>query len=141
MSSMSGRITSETELIETYLAPLAANVPGAFGLRDDAALLVPVAGTELVISTDPIIAGVHFLPTDHPSDIAWKALAVNVSDLVGKGADPWVYTMALAFPAPPEHVWMADFARGLDDAQRAPTGRLRPSSGVPLRCSLTTGDL
>ncbi len=93
--------------------------PGAFGLRDDAALIAPEPGTDLVISTDPIIAGVHFIASDRADDIAWKALAVNVSDLVAKGAEPLAYTLALAFPEPPERAWMADFASGLKSAQTA----------------------
>ncbi len=72
-----GRIVSETELIETYLAPLTRGDPGAFGLRDDAALLSPEPGMDLVVTSDPIIAGVHFIPGGDPADIAWRALAVN----------------------------------------------------------------
>ncbi|MGL4396114.1 MAG: thiamine-phosphate kinase [Hyphomicrobium sp.] len=105
--------------MQTYLAPLAAGYPGAFGLADDAALITVPAGHDLVASTDPIIAGVHFFPTDRADDIAWKALAVNVSDLIAKGAEPKIYTMALAFPDAPERGWMASFAHGLGEAQRA----------------------
>lgn len=116
---MPKRITSETELIETYLAPLAAGAPGAFGLKDDAALIETEAGFDLVVSTDPVIAGVHFFADDAPQDIAWKALAVNVSDLAAKGAEPVAYTMALAFPVAPRHDWMAAFSAGLREAQAA----------------------
>jgi thiamine-monophosphate kinase len=112
-----GTIASEAELIDTYLAPLAAAMPGALGLKDDAAYLRAPAGTDLVITTDPIIAGIHFFPDQRADDIAWKALAVNVSDLAAKGAAPLAYTMALAFPGPPQHAFMAEFARGLADAQ------------------------
>lgn len=114
---MSRRISDETELIQTYLAPLAA--PGAFGLHDDAALLETRPGFDLVVSTDPIIAGVHFFPDDDPRDIAWKALAVNVSDLIAKGAAPAGYTMALAFPEAPLTSWIDAFSVGLRDAQEA----------------------
>lgn len=112
-----GTIASEAELIDTYLAPLAAGMSGALGLKDDAAYLRPPPGTDLVITTDPIIAGIHFFPDQRADDIAWKALAVNVSDLAAKGASPLAYTMALAFPQPPQHGFMAEFARGLADAQ------------------------
>jgi thiamine-monophosphate kinase len=111
-------IESETELIQTYLAPLASDVPGAFGLTDDAALLSIEPGTDLVVTNDPIIAGVHFFANDKPEDIAWKALAVNMSDLAAKGADPRAYMLALAFPGPPERAWMASFAQGLSAAQQ-----------------------
>ncbi|HMN38871.1 MAG TPA: thiamine-phosphate kinase [Hyphomicrobium sp.] len=116
---MTQRITSETELIQTYLAPLSAAAPGALGLSDDAAYFTPPAGCDVVVTTDPIIAGVHFLAGGRADDIAWKALAVNVSDLAAKGATPLGYTMSLAFPEPPEHAWMAQFAQGLSGAQRA----------------------
>ena len=117
--SLADKITNETELIQTYLAPLAAGAPGAFGLADDAALLTPEPGTSLVISCDPIIAGVHFFPTDRADDIAWKALAVNVSDLAAKGALPLAYTMALALPEAPGRAWMSEFSAGLKSAQLA----------------------
>jgi thiamine-monophosphate kinase len=116
---VSVRIANETELIQTYLAPLAAGAPGAFGLTDDAALIVTEPGFDLVVSTDPVIAGVHFFADDGPRDIAWKALAVNVSDLAAKGAEPMAYTMALAFPEAPRRDWMADFSAGLMEAQQA----------------------
>lgn len=114
---MSDRVENETELIETYLAPLAAGFPGAFGLKDDAALLSLPPDAELVVTTDPILEGIHFLASDRADDIAWKALAVNLSDLAAKGAEPFAYTMALAFPRPPEKAWMARFAEGLFTAQ------------------------
>ncbi|MEL6374886.1 MAG: thiamine-phosphate kinase [Pseudomonadota bacterium] len=101
------------------LRPLAAHEPGAHALRDDCASLTPPAGHDLVVKTDPIRAGLHFFATDAPADLAWKALAVNVSDLIAKGADPWVYTLALALPASPRRAWMEAFADGLREAQAA----------------------
>jgi thiamine-monophosphate kinase len=117
MRSVTGRISDETELIQVYLAPLAA--PGAFGLKDDCALIDVAPGHDIVVSTDPVIAGVHFFIDDAPADIAWKALAVNVSDLIAKGADPIAYTMALALPEAPLKAWMQDFSAGLRAAQAA----------------------
>jgi thiamine-monophosphate kinase len=111
-------ILGEESLIQGFLAPLAAGYPGALGLQDDCALLAPVPGTELVLKTDPVSAGVHFFPDDAPEDIAWKALAVNVSDLAAKGAEPVAYLMALALPKAPERAWMRRFADGLGVAQR-----------------------
>lgn len=113
------RIEGEDELVGTFLAPLAAGFPGAFGLKDDCAVLAPTPGCELVLKTDPVVGGVHFLPDDDPADIAWKALAVNVSDLAAKGAAPRIYLMALSLPEAPERDWMARFAEGLGAAQRA----------------------
>lgn len=113
------RVANETDLIQTYLAPLTRGAPGAFGLRDDAALISPEPGTDLVFTSDPIIAGVHFFPADRAADIAWKALAVNASDLAAKGARPLAYMLNLAFPQPPQREWMRDFADGLGAAQES----------------------
>ena len=111
-------LTSEADLI-ALLAPLTTGAPGAFGLRDDCAKLTPRAGFDLVLKTDPVRAGVHFFADDLPEAIAWKALAVNVSDLAAKGAQPLAYLMALSFPEAPTRAWMQAFARGLSAAQAA----------------------
>lgn len=113
------RIDGEDDLVREFLAPLAAGFPGALGLADDCARYAPAPGTELVLKTDPVVAGVHFFADDDPADIAWKALAVNVSDLAAKGAAPRVYLMALSLPEAPARAWMAKFAAGLGEAQRA----------------------
>ena len=57
--------------------------PGALGLADDAARL-----GGFVVTTDTLVEGVHFLPNDPPGDVAWKLVAVSLSDLAGKGAVP-----------------------------------------------------
>ncbi len=105
------------EAIIALLAPLAQGAPGAFGLKDDCALITPAPGTELVLKTDPVAEGVHFLPGDAAEDIAWKALAVNVSDLAAKAARPLGYLMALSFPQAPTTGWLTRFAAGLAAAQ------------------------
>jgi thiamine-monophosphate kinase len=105
------------EAIIALLAPLTEGAPGALGLQDDCALLAPEPGTELVLKTDPVAEGVHFLPGDAPEDVAWKALAVNVSDLAAKGATPVGYLMALSFPDAPSRRWLTAFAAGLRQAQ------------------------
>jgi thiamine-monophosphate kinase len=105
------------EAIIALLAPLTEGDPGALGLEDDCALITPEPGTELVLKTDPVAEGVHFLPGEAPEDIAWKALAVNVSDLAAKGAAPIGYLMALSFPEAPSRGWLTAFAAGLRDAQ------------------------
>lgn len=112
-------IHGEGQIIAEFLAPLAAGHPGALGLKDDCALLATTPGTELVLKTDPIVAGVHFLPNSDPADIGWRALAVNVSDLAAKGAKPIAYLMALALPGPPQRSWLARFVLGLGEAQAA----------------------
>ena len=71
------------------------------------------------MTTDALVEGVHFLPGEEANAVAWKALAVNVSDLVGKGARPLAYLMALALPSAPDASWMRAFAGGLGHAQQA----------------------
>ena len=116
-SSEPASVRGEADII-AMLAPLAEGVPGAFGLMDDCALITPEAGSELVLKTDPVAEGVHFLPDDAPEDIAWKALAVNVSDLAAKAARPIGYLMALSFPEAPSTAWMGRFVAGLRQAQQ-----------------------
>ena len=112
-------LRGEEQIIQDYLRALSDGWPGAYGLRDDCATLQPAPGHEIVIKTDPIRAGVHFFADDHPADIAWKALAVNVSDLASKAARPVGYTLALSFPEAPSATWLEGFSRGLGEAQRA----------------------
>lgn len=109
----------EFDVIGRHFAPLARGDRGAFGLKDDAALLVPRAGHGLIITTDAIVEGVHFLRTDPPSRIAQKALRVNLSDLAAKGARPRCYFMTTAWPDWVDERWIAAFAEGLahDQAQ------------------------
>ena len=64
-----------------------ATHPGARGLTDDAAVL-EVGDETLVLVHDMMVEGVHFLPGQDPADIAWKLVAVNMSDLAAKGAEP-----------------------------------------------------
>lgn len=111
------RIESEEELIGRFLAPLTRGAVEALGLNDDCALLTLKSGQELVLTTDAVAEGVHFFPDDAPEDIAWKALAVNASDLAGKAAEPSGYLMALSFPSAPETQWVARFAEGFGKAQ------------------------
>src|SRR5437763_27173 len=90
-----------------------ATLPGADGLRDDAALLTPPVGKSLVVTADTLVATVHFLPGDPPDTIAGKALRVNLSDLAAKGAEPYAFTLSLALPGDWTEVWLAGFAEGL----------------------------
>lgn len=107
----------EEALIATYFAPLARSFPGALGLLDDCANLSAKPGHEFVVTMDAVAAGVHFFPDDPPFDIGWKALAVNVSDLVAKGARPSCYFMSIAFPERPAETWLQAFTDGLRAAQ------------------------
>jgi thiamine-monophosphate kinase len=104
--------SGEERLIERYFRPL-ATAPNAFGLGDDAATLTPPAGCDLVLTTDGVIAGVHFLPGDPPQSIARKALRMNLSDLAAKGATPVGFLLSIALPTNTEESWIAAFAEGL----------------------------
>jgi thiamine-monophosphate kinase len=104
--------SAEDSLIARYFRPLATD-PGAFDLTDDAATLRSSAD-ELVVTTDAIVEGVHFLPNDPPDTIARKALRVNLSDLAAKGATPAGFVLTLALRAP-DDAWLTAFARGLGE--------------------------
>ncbi|MBT4044387.1 MAG: thiamine-phosphate kinase [Rhodospirillaceae bacterium] len=105
----------EFDLIERYFAPLAG--PGAFALGDDAALLTPRPGEQLVFTADAIIAGVHFLGDDPGADVALKLLGVNLSDLAAMGARGVGYLITTAWPRTLPEAWIADFATGLGRGQ------------------------
>lgn len=102
---------SEDDLIARYFAPLAG--PGGLGLRDDAAELTPSPGQDLVLTTDAIVAGVHYFPDDPPAAIAVKALGVNLSDLAAKGARPRGFLLTLALTDTWTEEWLAAFCAGL----------------------------
>lgn len=108
----------EFALIADFLAPLAAERPEACGLLDDAAWLRLEPGRDLVLTTDALVAGVHFLPDDPPDLIARKLLGVNLSDLAAKGARPIGYLLTLALPNA-DRDWLARFAQGLRESQEA----------------------
>ena len=82
------------------------------GIGDDCALLNIPEKQTLAISTDTLVAGNHFLPDIDPTDLAWKALAVNLSDLAAMGADPAWLTLALTLPDVDE-AWLEAFSDGL----------------------------
>jgi len=107
----------EFALIAKLFAPLAAKEKGAFALTDDAATLSVPAGRELVVTTDTIVEGVHFLRDDPPDLIAKKALRVNLSDLAAKGATPRSYLLALSLPSYIDNPWLTRFAAGLAEDQ------------------------
>lgn len=108
---------NEDTIIARFFRPLAAGFPGADALRDDVAALAMPPGYELAVTTDTLIAGVHFFADDAPADIAYKALAVNVSDLAAKAAVPLAYSLALMLPRGTSESWLAAFAEGLGEAQ------------------------
>jgi thiamine-monophosphate kinase len=110
--------SAEDRLIARYFRPLAKH-PGALGLVDDAAVITPPPGCDLVLTTDGVISGVHVFPDDRPENIGRKALRMNLSDLAAKGATPIGFLLSLALPAAIDEAWLAAFAAGLgEDAER-----------------------
>ena len=87
------------------------------GIGDDAALLVVPAGKLLAVSTDTLVAGVHFPRVATAHDIGWKALAVNLSDLAAMGAEPAWATLALTLPGADAR-WVEEFADGFAELAR-----------------------
>jgi thiamine-monophosphate kinase len=104
--------SGEDSLIARYFKPFATD-PGAFNLVDDAAML-KASGDDIVVTTDAIVEGVHFLSDDPADTIARKALRVNLSDLAAKGATPAGFVLTLALRAADE-AWLTPFARGLGE--------------------------
>lgn len=87
------------------------------GIGDDAALLAVSPGQLLAVSTDTLVAGVHFPHEAMARDIGWKALAVNLSDLAAMGAEPAWATLALTLPSADAR-WVAEFADGFAELAR-----------------------
>ncbi|HEX7872164.1 MAG TPA: thiamine-phosphate kinase [Sphingobium sp.] len=151
-------MTREADFIAALRA--IATDPAARDLMDDAAVL-PFAGG-LVLTHDMMVEGVHYLPDDAPADVAWKLLAVNLSDLAAKGAEP--LGVLLGYAMTDDAAWDAAFAAGLGvaaaalgvpvlggDTVRMPRGAPRalgltalgraPAGGAPSRSGARPGDL
>ena len=90
-----------------------ATHPAARGLNDDAAVL-EIGGAQLILTHDTLVEGVHYLHSDPPESIAWKLLAVNLSDLAAKGGTPRGAILSYTLTGDPD--WDADFAAGLGEA-------------------------
>lgn len=104
-------MSGESDLIHALRA--LARDPAARGLADDAAVL-DWGGKRLVLTHDMLVESVHFLPDDPPETVAWKLVAVNLSDLAAKGARPVGALMGYSLRSDP--AWDAAFVRGLDVA-------------------------
>jgi thiamine-monophosphate kinase len=103
---------SEAEIIERYLRPLGGvRADVKLGIGDDAALLELAAGEELVLTTDALVEGVHFLPGAPARSLGYRALAVNLSDLAAMGAQPSWALLSLIMPTAQE-LWLSEFCAG-----------------------------
>jgi thiamine-monophosphate kinase len=106
---------AERDFIARLLSPL-ATTPAARGLNDDAAVWMPPIGRQLVFTHDVLAAGVHYLPDDPPGDVAWKLLAVNLSDLAAMAATPAGVLLGLGMSAAEDDTWREAFVAGLGRA-------------------------
>lgn len=100
---------SEFALIDRYFRRPTRHT--VLGIGDDGAIIRPTPGMELVVSTDMLVSGTHFLADANPEDLGWKTLAVNVSDMAAMGAQPRWALLAAALPAATES-WIERFSRG-----------------------------
>ena len=104
---------SEFDLIARFFTrPVRPGGAAALGVGDDCALLAPLPGMQLAISSDMLVEGRHFFADVDPEALGHKALAVNLSDLAACGARPLAFTLALALPRVDEP-WLQGFSRGL----------------------------
>jgi thiamine-monophosphate kinase len=106
---------SEFELIDRYFRRPTRHT--LLGVGDDGALIAPAPGQELVISTDLLVEGTHFLAGADPEALGWKTMAVNVSDIAAMGAQPRWATLAVALPDPAPD-WVEAFAQGFFDCAK-----------------------
>lgn len=103
---------TEFDIIKQYFAMQVEHRPDVIlGIGDDAAIVQPPSGCELAITTDTLVAGVHFSTTTSAFNIGYKALAVNLSDLAAMGATPAWITLALTLPEANEP-WLQGFCDG-----------------------------
>ena len=103
----------EFDLIASVFAPLTDGDERALGLLDDAAVLPQTEGQDTVVTTDTMVAGVHFLNIETADVVARRLLRVNLSDLASMGAVPVAYFLNLTVPAEIDESWIRLFAEGL----------------------------
>lgn len=115
---MSSR-SDEFARISRYLAPLTEGFAGAFQLTDDAAVIAPMPGRDIVATSDTMVSGVHFIGDERPDLIAAKLLRVNLSDLAAMGATPLAYLLNIALPDLIDDDWIKSFTSGLSADQSA----------------------
>ncbi len=107
----------EFQSIADLFRPLIFGAPEALNLMDDAAAIPSRPGFDLIVTKDAMVEGVHFLPDDPPELVARKLLRVNLSDLAAKGAEPYAYFLAVAWPGNWDDRRKAMFAAGLREDQ------------------------
>lgn len=107
---------NEFDLIDHCFLPLGGKHSEVLrGIGDDAACLRLPAGQDLLVATDTLVSGVHFLPEWSAADIGWRALMCNISDIAAMGGVPRWLSLALTAETTEPH-WYQEFARGLQEA-------------------------
>ncbi len=102
----------EFDLIDRYFSSLSAGDSSlVLGPGDDAAIIRPPAGEELLMAVDTLVKDVHFLPQTSPFDLGYKSLAVNASDIAAMGGVARWATLSLTLEENNES-WLAEFASG-----------------------------
>lgn len=110
---------NEFEMVQEYFLPLTMGRDEAGALLDDAAVFTLPEGMDLVVSSDTLNSGTHFLENEKPANIAHKALRVNLSDMAAMGATPLAYQMNLAFAEQPDEAWVKAFSHALLEDNKA----------------------
>lgn len=108
---------SEFDIIRQYFTLNEIRDDVVLGIGDDAAILTVPGNHQLVQSVDTLVAGVHFPTETSPEDIAYKALAVNLSDMAAMGAEPAWFTLAITLPNDDEK-WLEAFSESLFNLAR-----------------------
>ena len=108
---------NEFDLIQSYFNWEITDPSIELGVGDDAALFNLNPGHQLVTSTDTLVEGVHFFKDDSPRDIAYKSLAVNLSDMAAMGATAKCYTLSLTIPELDKE-WLKDFSSSLKESSK-----------------------
>lgn len=112
--------------------------PAVVGIGDDAAVLDIDPASQLVVTTDMLVAGLHFAPDVLPEDLGYKSLAVNLSDLAAMGAEPAWHFLCLGGPVPGGD-WIERFAGGMAELGAASGSELAGGdmAGGPLSIAIT----
>ena len=108
---------NEFELIQNYFNWPLSDPDIELGIGDDAAIFNLDSGYQLVTTTDTLSEGVHFFKNDSPEDIAYKSLAVNLSDIAAMGATAKCFTLALTLPKLDE-IWLKQFSQSLKQTSK-----------------------
>jgi len=107
-------MSNEFDIIQKYFTRFPLREDVSLGIGDDAAIVIPPADQQLVVTVDTLISGVHFPESASAESVGHKSLAVNLSDLAAMGATPRWFTLALSLPEADEN-WLHAFSRGMQE--------------------------